>query len=43
MEIEEIIEKIVLTMNTLVNTVDEMESRIDRLETIIQNLIKKSE
>jgi len=43
MEIEEIIEKIVLTMNTLVNTVDEMESRIDRLETIIQNLTKKSE
>ena len=43
MEIEEIIEKIVLTMNTLVNTVDEMESKIDRLETIIQNLTKKSE
>jgi chaperonin cofactor prefoldin len=43
MEIEEKIEKIVLTMNTLVNTVDEMESRIDRLETIIQNLTKKSE
>tara|TARA_R110000823_G_scaffold295814_2_gene415800 strand:- start:1155 stop:1286 length:132 start_codon:yes stop_codon:yes gene_type:complete len=43
MEIEEVIEKIVVTINTLINTVDEMESKINKLETIIIDLIKKSE
>mgnify|MGYP001166251277 FL=1 len=43
MLIEEMIEKIVVTMNTLVNTVEEMEQRMDKIEVILKSLLNSKE
>ena len=37
------IEKIVVTMNTLVNTVEEMEQRMDKIEVILKSLLNSKE
>tara|TARA_R110000803_G_scaffold188996_1_gene251439 strand:+ start:233 stop:367 length:135 start_codon:yes stop_codon:yes gene_type:complete len=41
MNIEEMMEKIVVTMNILVNTVDEMEHKIERMERLLNLLISE--